>query len=295
MSDAYALTFSLTAPEFSLEQTQAEREALPSDERQALDGALHGLTAIPLKERPTVIENGLRLLHEAIDLLPSESKQDYCRALQVNPTLVQNELDYVAFLRCEQWDAWAAARRVATYWEYRVKVFGEERAFLPMELLSGEGALMADEVEALLCGGFQVLPEDSVGRTLIYVHRQDFFVYPNAGRLVVSLRTNEPWRTAVRETHPSIFRPVSRFTFCTRHQNKNPRNGYVGLLPRGWFRHTHTHASCLQHGYVFLVDGAVRGFVDESKLQDFTVSLSHTQPPHSSTNTRRLTAKTRAC
>ena len=176
MPDTTALTFSLTAPSFSLAQTQAERDSLAPSERETIDAQVWGTAALPKRE--TWIEESVAQL-KALLLHDTCSFPYYHQAQQLD------EIDYVAFLRCEQWNVTAAAQRVEAYWKYRVQVFGEERAFLPMAVVSGEGALTSDEVEALLCGGIQWLPDDAVGRTLIYTHRQDFYVYPNPSQLVV--------------------------------------------------------------------------------------------------------------
>jgi hypothetical protein len=53
------------------------------------------------------------------------------------------------------------------YWKTRRKFFGEERAFLPLTMT---GAL-AQDVEVIAAGIYQILPKDQKGRGVLFLDR----------------------------------------------------------------------------------------------------------------------------
>ena len=109
-------------------------------------------------------------LKGALNLIPQEEKTAYSEALQRAPHLVQLESNFDRYLRFDNFDPWAAARRIVDYWQARVEVFGEERAFRPL-VLSGEGALTPDDVAVLETGNFMVLAPDMKGRPVLLYDR----------------------------------------------------------------------------------------------------------------------------
>ena len=119
----------------------------------------------PVPETAQSIEKALEALEEAINLMSDDDKADYLEAKRVVPYLVQKESNPLWFIRCEKWNTWAAARRVALYWKKRVEYFGK-RAHLPLNQ-SGEGALSKEDVALLSTGYCCLLPRDSRGRDVI--------------------------------------------------------------------------------------------------------------------------------
>ena len=128
----------------------------------------------------TASENGARDNHimlvrskaqlkDAFAIIPEEEKTAYTEALKVAPHLVELESSAERYLRFDNFDPWAAARRIVDYWKARVELFGN-RAFRPITL-SGNGALNEDDVELFRTGAFMVLPPDSEGRPVIYVDK----------------------------------------------------------------------------------------------------------------------------
>lgn len=71
----------------------------------------------------------------------------------------------IRFLRCERYNSWAAARRLAVYWKNRKRVFGS-RCFLPMNQ-TGEGTLTRDDLASLGTGYAAFLKYDSRGRSVL--------------------------------------------------------------------------------------------------------------------------------
>ena len=70
------------------------------------------------------------------------------------------------FLHDEKFDVWAAAKRLAQYWETRRQVFGPDLAFKPMHQ-TGNGALTKAELEVLSSGFVSLLPKDKRGRSVL--------------------------------------------------------------------------------------------------------------------------------
>jgi hypothetical protein len=152
----------LTAPIVTLDDEQAEREALTEDERQTIHKEIYGVED-EIKETDTMVERAVLILQEALHEIPDEEKQAYLEALERVPLLVERESDPISFIRCEKYDAWAAARRLVAYWEVRKKLFGSDRAFLPMT----QTGAMAEDMEYAEKGSTTMLPDDDHGRPVV--------------------------------------------------------------------------------------------------------------------------------
>jgi len=108
-------------------------------------------------------------LEEALQLIPDQEKAAYLEAVEKVPQLVQLESDPLRFLRREDYNAWAASRRLVTYWETRKTIFGD-KAFLPMSQTE-EGALSKEDLDVLNTGALVLLPNDNKGRSVIFFDR----------------------------------------------------------------------------------------------------------------------------
>eukprot|EP00977_Amphora_coffeiformis_P026276 scaffold25307_cov168-Amphora_coffeaeformis.AAC.9 len=123
------------------------------------------------KGTETSVEGAIARLTEVIRLLPDgEEKAAYMEALSQAPALIQQESNPLWYLRAASFDSWDAAKRLATYWHYRKRWFGE-RAYLPLEDLSGNGALSVDDIESMRNGTVQHLPDDKDGRPVVFFRR----------------------------------------------------------------------------------------------------------------------------
>lgn len=85
-------------------------------------------------------------------MIPVESKQAYLEAVRLAPSLVKNESNPIMFLRCEDFNAWTAARRLVMQWDYRKRIFGQNRWLLPLHDESGAGALNEEDLQVLQSG-----------------------------------------------------------------------------------------------------------------------------------------------
>jgi hypothetical protein len=120
----------------------------------------------PFQETESVKEKALAELEDALELVSDESKAALMEARQRIPATVNKEADPIRFLRLENYNTWAAARRLVTYWSTRKKLFGE-RAFLPMNQ-TGEGTLNRFDIAGLCTGYIVFLPNDKCGRSVCY-------------------------------------------------------------------------------------------------------------------------------
>jgi hypothetical protein len=109
-------------------------------------------------------------LEDAIKLIPQDAKAAYLEALERAPNLVATESNPMRFLHFDKYNAWAAARRLVTYWSSRVAIFGGEKAFLPLDL-TGKGALDEEDLAFINSGCVVMLPNDSKNRSVICIDR----------------------------------------------------------------------------------------------------------------------------
>eukprot|EP00521_Asterionellopsis_glacialis_P014661 CAMPEP_0195297780 /NCGR_PEP_ID=MMETSP0707-20130614/22146_1 /TAXON_ID=33640 /ORGANISM="Asterionellopsis glacialis, Strain CCMP134" /LENGTH=318 /DNA_ID=CAMNT_0040359683 /DNA_START=128 /DNA_END=1084 /DNA_ORIENTATION=+ len=160
--------FPFTAPRVTEEERLQEIASLPQEERDLMEMELRGTDLVRDTNNGGKIEVdlGSYKLHmqEELERIPVEDKLDYEEALIRAPELVEIESNSVKFLRKHRLDCKKAAQNLISYWALRVRLFGHNRAFLPMEI---NGALQ-DDFEALETGFFQILGEDSHGRSIVY-------------------------------------------------------------------------------------------------------------------------------
>ena len=157
--------FSYTAPRFTEEQEQKERESLTEEEENVVSSDVFGVDAV-IEETEELVIHSLAQFEEELATLPDEDKQGYSQALEECPLIVEQESAPIRFLRAEDYDAKRAAVRLAKYWNTRVELFGPDSAFLPMTL---DGA-MADDAQAFeaLGDGNCMLPHDKHGRAVYF-------------------------------------------------------------------------------------------------------------------------------
>jgi len=162
--------FSITAPRFTAEQEEAERSSLSQEERDKVVNDLFGGNAHALPSAEEHLPQLVTHMSEELDKIDDAEKEGYLLALKQCPHLVAKESDPVRFLRCDDYQTEKAARRLVNYWNFRVELFGEERAFLPMTI---RGA-MADDMDGLQCAWtmcFIAPTRDQNGRAVLCCDR----------------------------------------------------------------------------------------------------------------------------
>lgn len=116
-----------------------------------------------------MMKSALEHLENAIELISEEKKSAFLEAKNQYPDIFEAESIPHCFLRCENYNPWAAACRIVTYWEKRKQVFGE-RAFLPMNL-SGEGTLLEEDMVVFNHGVLSLLANDKKQRSVLFADR----------------------------------------------------------------------------------------------------------------------------
>jgi hypothetical protein len=109
------------------------------------------------------------MMKQAIDSMPEEEKKAYQKAVELVPDLIELESSPDRYLRFDNYDPWAAAKRLTEYWQVRQDLF-EDRAFLPMTQ-TGEGTLDEGDLEVLSTGYFCLLPHDKQDRGVLFHDR----------------------------------------------------------------------------------------------------------------------------
>lgn len=110
------------------------------------------------------LQSKLQDLEAALDKMPEEKRVAYTEAVKRGGLIQERET--IAFLRSEEWDVEKAATRIVRNWDERLRLFGEEKAYLPLTL---EGAFRDDK--AVLEKAFvQVTQaEDDAGRGILFL------------------------------------------------------------------------------------------------------------------------------
>ena len=127
-------------------------------------------------ESPFEDERSMQAFAEALQLIPSSERAAYDEAMATVPQLVAQESPAARFLQFTHGDPWAAAKRLALYWERRKILFGD-RAFRSLTQC-GNGALSRDDIEVLKSGFGSLLPPNERGQHIVVFDRdklaQDF-------------------------------------------------------------------------------------------------------------------------
>ena len=91
-----------------------------------------------------------------MQVMDDNVKRDYVLALETVPDLVKAESPAINFLRREDFNTTKACRRLALYWQYRRRIFGDARWLLPMTQTS-TGALSSTVIDVVRSGAFLVI------------------------------------------------------------------------------------------------------------------------------------------
>lgn len=119
--------------------------------------------------RQTASVQNLRLqkFMEATALIDEKEKKLFLLARERAPILFESghECDPLYFLTCDHFEYTAAAKRMCTYWNERVKYF-KERAFLPL-IHTGQGALSQKECHLVRTAFNAILLDDDAGNAVL--------------------------------------------------------------------------------------------------------------------------------
>ena len=110
------------------------------------------------------VSDALKRLKEEIDGISDETKANWLKAQERCAPKLVDDRHLLLFLRCEVFHVDLAAGRLIKYWDKRVEVFGEDRAFLPLTL---DGALKGDEISLEMAFVQSTEHTDAEGRRII--------------------------------------------------------------------------------------------------------------------------------
>mmetsp|Transcript_5449 Transcript_5449/g.8299 ORF Transcript_5449/g.8299 Transcript_5449/m.8299 type:complete len:350 (+) Transcript_5449:16-1065(+) len=162
--------FSYTAPRLDEEVETREFQELDREKKDEINDDLFGRNVDQTQERNSrqILQGELDEMEAAVEAIPLADRIGHSMATIHCPDLLETETDPRLFLIREDFDPFKAASRLVEYWNLRVEIFGDERAFLPMTL---DGALYGDSSLIQMISHFPnfrtFLPNDSHGRTVI--------------------------------------------------------------------------------------------------------------------------------
>mmetsp|Transcript_16128 Transcript_16128/g.46289 ORF Transcript_16128/g.46289 Transcript_16128/m.46289 type:complete len:295 (+) Transcript_16128:238-1122(+) len=117
----------------------------------------------PVETEQKVLD-ALQRLKEEIDDMSAETKANWLKAKERCPSKLVDDRHFLLFLRCEVFNVDLAAERLIKYWDKRVELFGEDKAFLPLTL---DGALKGDETSLGMAFIQSTEHADAEGRRII--------------------------------------------------------------------------------------------------------------------------------
>ena len=159
------------APIFSEQDEREEKEALTENERRQVHTDVYGEGDESFEEDSQSLAKGIAEMRDAIENIPREQKKSYLRALEEAPDVAARESPPAFFLRCEEFNVWAAAQRIVNYWNQRYLYFGEDRAFLPLRM---NRSLTAEDMLIFEKAVYMILPRDNHGRQVVLVNRAKY-------------------------------------------------------------------------------------------------------------------------
>eukprot|EP00521_Asterionellopsis_glacialis_P006036 CAMPEP_0195281158 /NCGR_PEP_ID=MMETSP0707-20130614/591_1 /TAXON_ID=33640 /ORGANISM="Asterionellopsis glacialis, Strain CCMP134" /LENGTH=347 /DNA_ID=CAMNT_0040340017 /DNA_START=160 /DNA_END=1203 /DNA_ORIENTATION=+ len=162
-----------TQPSITEEDEKRELAGLTSDERHGILDDVFGRNteATETLNRRVISQGEIRSFYDHVSKVPVHERSAIILASIHSPEIIENETSPTLFIRSESYNLEKAAKRFVRYWEARLDLFGEERAFLPMKL--GRGGAFEDDHEVLeVMKNYPMfrtfLPNDDVGRTVLY-------------------------------------------------------------------------------------------------------------------------------
>jgi hypothetical protein len=129
------------------------------EERDCVLNDVHGVSA-EIEETPAFLEKNLLMFEEEVQRLKS-SEAALGLALKRNVAYMDNTKIRLQFLRCDSFDAKAAAERFARHFKMKLELFGEDK--LTKDIIQDD--LDEETMEYLYSGRYQNLPlRDKSGR-----------------------------------------------------------------------------------------------------------------------------------
>mmetsp|Transcript_20944 Transcript_20944/g.45673 ORF Transcript_20944/g.45673 Transcript_20944/m.45673 type:complete len:317 (+) Transcript_20944:15-965(+) len=146
---------------FTEADEKKEQSEMTNKEKADVIAEIYG--QVHPNETPDLVSESLKGLTEEIDGMPAEKRVNWEKAKERCPELT-GDRHKLMFLRCEVFNVGLAALRLLKYWDKRVELFGEDKAFLPLTL---DGALRDDEVALEMSLMQSTEATDEAGRRIV--------------------------------------------------------------------------------------------------------------------------------
>ena len=129
-------------------------------------------------DEPSNEETAAQDVKDAISRLPANRREAYDQAVAYNPKIADLESPPRRFLLATDNDYWAAACRIADYWNKRRELFGPDRFYRPMKICpeqEEDSCLNSVTREALRSGAYMaLLLPDKFGRPVFFLDMERF-------------------------------------------------------------------------------------------------------------------------
>jgi hypothetical protein len=140
-----------------------QAHALSLEEREEVLDDLHGVTITEKEESPELISRALTALEDEINQI--SKKVAYEQALSLSHDYVHDPKLRLQFLRANNFDHKSAAKRLVSFFEAKMELFGPEKVGQVIKLKD----LSADDRAVLESGIIQALPgRDNAGRAVFF-------------------------------------------------------------------------------------------------------------------------------
>eukprot|EP00980_Cylindrotheca_fusiformis_P023831 scaffold11041_cov117-Cylindrotheca_fusiformis.AAC.4 len=153
--------------EIEVKELASRFSRIALDEREAGLFDMHGVSPA-LGEDPETLSTSLKEINELLTYMRDWKQARAFRLAESNaPEYARNDKLLLMFLRCENFNAKAAATRLISFFEHKLTLFGP--VILCKETV-GQSDLSAEDLDCVTAGYVQLLPRrDHVGRAqLVY-------------------------------------------------------------------------------------------------------------------------------
>lgn len=123
------------------------------------------------------LEVGHEMIRDALNQMPIDINAAYRNAIEKNPALAKtDDCQWDFYLIKYHNDVWAAADAIASYWDLRKKLFGEDRYYERMTISNGTNATnddcaMSDILEEFNKGYARITGFDNRGRAILFIDK----------------------------------------------------------------------------------------------------------------------------
>jgi len=140
---------------------------LSFNDRNNISEEVHGVRTLAVEEKPFVQDEALAKLQHELNQIPPSEKVAFGKAQTLSITYVNDRKFRLRFLRAELFDAKLAAKRLTSYLELLLKLFGIEVLKRPLRTTDFKSK---DEKIVLRGGLVQLLPyRDKRGRRVMVI------------------------------------------------------------------------------------------------------------------------------